>query len=205
MPLVAFRLKPVCRGTQILTMKNALVCLTALLIGSASVTSLHGNDSAKIREGMSKLAPLVGKWDATVKFYDPDGTITEEVGTDSISFVLDGSYLECELERHNKENPKRSNSLISFITFNPALNQYDTTYFYRGSALRVTETGAYDSATREFRTQAFIPLEDGVHDENVRTITSLKDPEKIVHTHFSKRSNETCERVDLMMTLTRTH
>ena len=186
-------------------MKNTLVCLTALLIGSASVTSLHGNDSAKIREGMTKLAPLVGKWDATVKFYDPDGTVTEEVGTDSISFVLDGSYLECELERHNKENPKRSNSLISFITFNPALNQYDTTYFYRGSALRVTETGAYDSATSEFRTRAFIPLEDGVHDENVRTITSLKDPEKIVHTHFSKRSNETCERVDLMMTLTRTH
>jgi hypothetical protein len=67
----------------------------------------------------------------------------------------------------------------------------------------VTETGEYDEATQEFWTRGFIPLEDGVNDETVRTITSLKDPNKIVYTHYSTRSPaETCQRIDVEMILT---
>ncbi len=69
--------------------------------------------------------------------------------------------------------------------------------------VKVTETGEYDEATRDFRTRGFIPLEDGVNDETVRSITSLKDPNKIIYTHYSMRSPaETCQRMDLEMVLT---
>jgi hypothetical protein len=156
----------------------------------------------KIRAGMSKVAPLIGKWRAAANFYDSEG-VTEEVGTYSISSVLDDTYLQWEVELHNKENPKRRHSFIIFVTFNPMSNQYDSTYFYSRWALRVTETGEYDDAAKEFRTRAFIPLEDGVHDENVRTITSLKDPNKVVYKHYSRYSHEKAERLNLEITLTR--
>src|ERR1700730_8753532 len=72
----------------------------------------------KIRAGMSKLAPLVGKWHAKWWFHDKDG-VTEEVGSHSISWVLDGTYLQIEVERHHKDNPERRFSHLNFITFNP--------------------------------------------------------------------------------------
>lgn len=47
---------------------------------------------------------------------------------------------------------------------------------------------------------------DGVNDETVRTITALKDPNKVVHRHDSRRSPmETCERMDVEIILTRTY
>ncbi len=105
--------------------------------------------------------------------------------------------------KDSKQDPKRYRKLTSFVTFNPRSNQYDSTYFYNRSALRVTETGDFDEATKEFRTKGFIPLEDGVNDETVRTITSLKDPTKILYKHYSRRSpKETCERMDLEIVLT---
>ena len=83
------------------------------------------------------------------------------------------------------------------------MQQYDSTYLYTRWAIRVTETGEYDAATRQFRTKAFIPKEDGVHDENVHTVTDLKDPNKIVYTHFSRYDNQSTERMDVEITLTR--
>jgi hypothetical protein len=68
----------------------------------------------------------------------------------------------------------------------------------------VTETEEYDDdGAQEFRTRAFIPLEDGVHDESVRTITSLKDPDRVVYRHYSRYSHEEAERLNLEITLTR--
>jgi hypothetical protein len=189
---------PIMRTTMIcIAFSIALICAAPL--GTARADEIQ---YPKIRAGMSKLAPLVGKWRAAAKFYDSDG-VTEEVGAYSISSVLDDTYLQWEVELHHKENPKRSHSFIIYVTFNPMSNQYDSTYFYSRWALRVTETGEYDDATQEFRTKAFIPLEDGVHDENVRTTTSLKDPDKIVYKHYSRYSHEQAERLNLEITLTR--
>ena len=77
------------------------------------------------------------------------------------------------------------------------------THFYNGSSLRVTATGEYDEATHQLRTKAFIPLEDGVRDENVRAIIDLSDRNRIVYTHFSRFNDESAERLDLAIVLTR--
>ena len=173
----------------------ALICMPTALADEA--------EYQKIRLQMNKLAPLIGKWNVEVTFHDKDSE-TEEVGTWSVTSVLDGTYLEFQTERHLKDNPKRSAKVIWYTTFNPRSNQYETTYFYNRWALRVTETGEYDEGTQEFRTRGFIPLEDGVNDETVRSTTSLNDPNKIVYTHYSMRSPaETCQRIDLEMVLTR--
>jgi hypothetical protein len=158
----------------------------------------------KIREGMKNLSPLIGTWDSVWKFHDKSG-VSVDVGTSSVTSVLDDTYLQWHVEHHSKEDPKHSRSFIIYTTFDPRSSRYDQTYFYSRSALRVTETGVYDDQAREFRTTAFIPLEDGIHDENVRTIISLKDPNKIVYTHYSRYNNETIERMDLEVTLTRSH
>jgi hypothetical protein len=152
---------------------------------------------------MNKLAPLVGKWNVAVRFHGQDGVTTEQVGIWSVSSILDDTYLEFQTERHRKDNSTPSRQVLFFVTFNPRSNQYDITYFYNRSALRVTETGEFDDATQEFRTRGFIPLEDGVNDEMVRATTSLKDPSRIVYKHYSIRSpKETAQRLDVEMILT---
>ena len=185
-------------------MRKALNSVVALVcIGLAAPLSADEAEYIQIREGMKKLAPLVGQWRAAVTFHDEDG-VTREEGTYKVSSILDDTYLELEVERHRPDNPQRSHKMLTFITFNPQSKEYDTTFFYSQWAMRVTETGVFDDASHEFRTKAFIPLEDGVNDETVRTITSLKDPGRIVHRHYSRRSpKETCEHMDLEIVLTR--
>ena len=159
-------------------------------------------DYAKIREGMSKLVPLVGKWSAVALFHDGD-KVTENDGTWEIRWALEDTYLEYRVTMHRKGDPSHHNGFITYVTYNPRTQQYDVTYFFTRSAIRVTETGVYDEKTKQFRTQALIPLEDGIHDENVRSINDLSDPNKIVHTHYSRYSNEAAERMQVQFTLTR--
>jgi Protein of unknown function (DUF1579) len=177
--------------------------LLSVTIGSLIAAHAQQDQYPKIREGMSKLAPLVGKWNAIALFHDDDGSVTENDGTFTIAWALDETYLEYRVELHRKGDPTHHHSFITYVTFNPKTGQYDRTFFYSRSALRVTETGEYDAATHEFRTKCFIPLEDGVNDENVRTITNLKDPNRIVHTHYSRYNNQAVERMDVEFTLTR--
>lgn len=81
--------------------------------------------------------------------------------------------------------------------------RYDGTYFYSRWALQVTEAGEYDAAAHEFRTVAFIPKEDGVHDESVHSIMRLIDRNRIEYQHFSRHSDEAVERMDVSFALTR--
>src|SRR5260221_10745016 len=96
------------------------VISTAALIGLTLVARAHADEAEyqKIRQGMRKLAPLAGKWNAEWRFHDGEG-VTEDVGTHTISFVLDDTYPEFQWEHHNKQDPKRYRKLISFVTFNP--------------------------------------------------------------------------------------
>jgi hypothetical protein len=145
---------------------------------------------------------MVGNWSTIWKFHR-DGEIIERVGTDSITVVLDRTYLEWKIERHPKDAPERSQTSLIFTTFDPRSNEYVMTHFYKGSSLRVTANGGYDEASHQLRAKAFIPLEDGVRDENVRTIIDLSDRNRIVYTHFSRFNNEASERMDLEIILTR--
>ena len=177
--------------------------ILAALFWTRSAARADEAEYQRIRQQMSKLAPLVGKWNVAATFHRKDG-VTEQVGTWSVSSILDDTYLEFQTERHTKDTPNRSAKVFWYITFNPKTNQYEITYFYnRWASQRVTETGEYDDPAREFKTRGYIPLEDGVNDETVRAIFSLKDPNKIVYTHYSMRSPaETCQRIDLEMVLT---
>jgi hypothetical protein len=61
----------------------------------------------RIRQQMSKLAPLVGNRNVAATFHRKDGVI-EQIGTWLVSFILDDTYLEFQTERHTKDTPKRS-------------------------------------------------------------------------------------------------
>jgi hypothetical protein len=181
-----------------------LAALIVLVVASTlpAYADDPAGDFARIHEGMSKLAPMVGKWRATAIFHDGD-KLTENDGTYNIEWALEDTYLECHVESHRKDNPSHHHSFVIYITYNPASQHYDVTYLYSRWARRVTETGDYDADKQEFKTQAFIPQEDGVRDENVHTVTALKDPDKIVYTHYSRYANESTERMDVVITLTR--
>jgi hypothetical protein len=184
-------------------MKKTSLYIVALVLSAFIIECPALDDEhQKSIDGVAKLARLVGKWYAVARFHDKD-RIIENVGTYTIAYVLDHTYLQWEVELHNKDNPKRSQSWVIFTTFNPATNQYNQTYFYSNWAQRVTESGEYDDATKEYKTSALVPLEDGVHDESVRTVTSLKEPDRITYTHFSRYSNENAERMNVDITLTR--
>jgi hypothetical protein len=186
----------------------SLCALCLISLGLATSTRGQTGDEAaryaKIRDGLKKLLPLVDKWDVAVTFHALDGTVHEEVGTWNVSSVVDDTYLEFKTERHLKDNPKRHRLVLFYITFNPRSNQYDVTFFYNWSALRVTLRGEFDDATQELKTRGYIPQEDGINDETVDEIFSLKDPKRIVYKHYSMRSpRETAERLDVEMILTR--
>jgi Protein of unknown function (DUF1579) len=156
----------------------------------------------QIEQALAKLQPMVGSWSTLWKFHR-DAEIIERVGTDSISAVLGQTYFEWQIERHPKEDPARSQTSVIYTTFDPRLRQYVMTHFYKGSSLRVTATGDYDEASHQLRTKAFIPLEDGVRDENVRAIIDLSKRDRVVYTHFSRFNDESAERMDLEIVLTR--
>jgi hypothetical protein len=183
----------------------SIVLPIVLIMSISAATRVFADEPeySKIREGMKKLLPLIGKWDVAVAFYDPDGTITNEVGTWNVSSVLDDTYLEFQTERHLKDNPKRHRLVLFYVTFNPRSNRYDITFFYNWSALRVIIRGEFDDGTQEFRTRGYIPAEDSVNDETVSETFSLKDHKRIVYKHYSMRSpRETAQRLDVEMILT---
>jgi hypothetical protein len=179
-----------------------LFALAALLFRAPLVADSRAGDTQSILRNMDYLKPLIGTWNAVVRFHDRDGSITEEAGTYRISSVLDGAYLQQEVEFRANDNPSRHHSFLVFITYNPVTKKYDSTYLYSRSALRVTETGEYDEKTKEYRTTALVPLEDGTRDENVRTITKLGSDNKIEYLHYSRYNNERAERLDLDVSMT---
>jgi len=176
----------------------------AALILAATVAPAYADQAeySKIREGMKKLSPLIGHWKAIARFHDGD-TVMEEPGSYDVSSVLEDTYLEWKVELHRQDDPKRSTQFMILTTFNPRTNHYDQTYFYNRWALRVTESGEFDDSAHEYLTSAYIPLEDDFHDEIVRTITSLRDPDRIVYTHFSRYGQQKAERMNVEITLTR--
>jgi Protein of unknown function (DUF1579) len=184
--------------------KKSLFITTLILSLSLFALDCHAqeNDHQATIAGIAKLAPLIGKWHAIARFHD-NGSVHENVGTYTISYTLDNTYLRWEIELHSKDDPKRSQSFVIYTTFNPATKQYNQTYFYSNWAQRVTETGEFDDETKEYKTSALVPLEDGKHDESVRTITNLKDPDRITYVHFSRYNNENAERMNVDITLTR--
>lgn len=186
-------------------MKHAFLVAAAAfatvgLTGPACADERH---YLQMRGGMSKLAPLTGTWDAIWRFYDKNGALTLARGVYTISFVLDGAYLEWKGEHERKGYVPKTYAFIIFTTFNSDANRYEQIYFYNDWPQRVFETGAFDDRRQEFRTSAFIPREDGIHDEHVRTVLSLKGPSQMVYTHYSRYSNESRERTNLVITLTR--
>lgn len=186
-------------------MPRRAFCLFTVLLLAAAVASAQQDpaaDYAKIREGLDELAPFVGDWSAVAKFHRDSGVVEQE-GIYHIDWALEQTYLQFTVELHRKEDPSRHHGFVIYLTYNPASKRYESTYFYTRWALRVTETGMYDAASHQFRTSAFVPREDGVHDEHVRTITDFSNPDRIVYTHYSRYSNEKTERKDLEIILTR--
>jgi len=96
---------------------------------------------------MTKLTPLVGTWNAAVTFYDQDG-VTEEVGTWSVSSVLDDPCLEFQRERHIKNNP-RSTTRSSFTLHSTLAARGGTTQNARArTGCAATKSGCYPEASR---------------------------------------------------------
>jgi Protein of unknown function (DUF1579) len=157
----------------------------------------------QMRNGMRKFAPLVGTWNAKWTFYDKDGSVTVLRGAYVISYVLDGAYLEWKGNHERKGRLPKTYAFIILTTFNPDSRQYEETYFYNNWPQRVVEIGIFDAKRREFRTHTLVPREDGIHDEHVRTILSIKGPNKMAYKHYSRYSNEVRERLNLVITLTR--
>jgi hypothetical protein len=150
-----------------------------------------------VKAKMRELAGFVGTWDARTTFHGRNGTPdSHEVGTYTISWALDSTYLQWTISLGRR-------SMLILLTYNPVSARYEQTYFYNGSALRVFETAEYDSVAREFRTVAFIPREDGVRDEHVHTTTKFLADTAIIHEHFSRYSDQSTERNDFSATLRR--
>jgi hypothetical protein len=175
----------------------------ALLLGAVSTAAAQAENANTIREHMDHLRPFVGSWSATYEFHEKDGTTLVEPGTWTVSWVLDETYLQVQAAYHRREDPSRHHAYINYITYDPVTKKYVLTFFYARSAIRVTEDGVFDEQTKELRTSALIPLEDGKRDEHVRNIYKLAGTDAPINFHYSQYSDEPSERLQLIIKLRR--
>jgi hypothetical protein len=182
--------------------RPVFISLLLALITTSSAAQNRAKASL-IREKMRALRPFVGSWSAATVFHERQLGVaeTKEVGTYAISFVLDSTYLKWEILLRRTDNG-RVRSMMILLTYNPDSVRYEGNYFYNGSPLKVFEVGEYNSAREQLRTTAFIPREDGIRDENVRTVTTV-DPTRIVYEHYSRHSDEPAEWNDFSAVLRR--
>lgn|GEM_PF-6147139 len=159
---------------------------------------------ALTREKIKLLQPFAGNWSAEVKLHARDGRTFYESGTYQVSWILDSTYLQWHAYLNSKSNSKRIRNFMILMTYNPDSANYENLYIYRGSPMKVFEKGNFDPANMQYITTAFIPLEDGVHDEHVRTITKISgDHNHISYVHYSRYSNESAEILDFEAELKR--
>lgn len=178
--------------------------LILILCASRSAGGASAGDAKAILEHMEHLQPLVGTWVADYEFHNPDGTIDiVEPGSVKVSWVMDNSYLQIQTEHHRPNDPSHHWTYFTFITYDPVSAKYVCTFFYGGWSTRVTEDGIFDSQSNELRTIGIVPLEDGKRDEHVRNIYRLTStaPPSIIH--YSRYTDETAERMDLVIKLRR--
>jgi uncharacterized protein DUF1579 len=175
----------------------------ALLLGAVSTAAAQAENANAIREHMDHLRPLVGSWSADYEFHEKDGTTLVEPGAVTVSWVLDDTYLQVQAEHHRREDPSRHHMYITYITYDPVTKKYVCTFFFGRSAIRVTEDGVFDEQTKELRTSALIPLEDGKRDEHVRNIYKLAGTDSPINFHYSQYSDEPSERLQLVIRLRR--
>ena len=167
--------------------------------------SAQNRDTASIiKQRMREVATFAGSWRATTAFHNREGQAPEyrEAGTYEISWILDSTYLRWDISLHGPLTGQER-SMVIMMTYNPDSLRYEVTYFYSGSPLRVFEAGEYDTTRKEFRTRAFIPREDGIRDENVRTISRITTANDILYEHYSRYSDEGAERNDFTAVLHR--
>lgn len=172
-----------------------------LLLGAVGTAAAQAENANVIREHMDHLRPFVGSWVATYEFHEKDGTTVVEPGTWTVSWVLDDTYLQVQAAYHRRDDPTRHRAYINYITYDPVVKKYVLTFFYARSAIRVTEAGVFDEQTKELRTSALIPLEDGKRDERVRNIYKLAGTDSPINFHYSQYSDEPSERLQLVIKL----
>jgi len=175
----------------------------ALLLGAISAAEAQADSVNLIREHMEHLRPFVGNWTADYEFHEKDGTTRINPGTWTVSRVLDDTYLQVQAAYHRREDPSRHHGYILYLTYDPVAKKYVCTFFFERDVLRVTEDGVFDEQTKELRTSALIPLEDGKRDEHVRNIYKLANPDTLVNLHYSQYNDEPTERLQLIITLRR--
>jgi hypothetical protein len=157
-------------------------------------------DFATVSAKMKHLEPLLGDWTADVQFIGKDGKISHREGTYSIRYTLDQTYQQWDITFRNPQTGN-AQSMLLMITFNPVTGKYDLTYFYSRYAPQVREVGEFDTKTNEFRTTAFIPREDGVRDEHIRTVTRISA--KPEYLHYNRYSDEKEERLGVRIIMER--
>src|SRR5579864_3493640 len=165
----------------------------ALLLGAVSTVPAQTDNVNVIREHMEHLRPFVGSWNADYEFHEKDGSIRINPGTWTVSRVLDDTYLQVQAAYHRREDPSRHHGYILYLTYDPVAKKYVCTFFFERDVLRVTEDGVFDEQTKELRTSALIPLEDGKRDEHVRNIYKLENPESVTNLHYSRYNDEPTE------------
>ena len=176
--------------------------VTLLLLINCSSSGQFQNSI--LRQKIKLLQPFEGSWTAEVKLHARNGTIIEETGIYKISWVLDGTYLQWHAFLRDKKDTNKIRNFIIMTTYNPDSVRYENLYLYRASPMKVFETGVYDAESREYKTAAFIPLEDGFRDEYVRTITRIvSDSNRISYIHYSRYKDEKEEILDFEANLTR--
>jgi hypothetical protein len=160
-----------------------------------------------VKEKMKELSFFCGKWKASAVFHSREVGVPgyTESGTYNISWALDSTYLKWEIEFQDTSKPKTGMKrfMLILMTYNALTETYEQHSFQNSSTFRVFETGDLDKIHNEFRTVAFFPMEDGIRDENVRSVTIVKPPEEIIYEHYSRYSDELEERNDFSVRLYR--
>jgi hypothetical protein len=160
-------------------------------------------DIQQIFAHMAKLKRMIGHWRATIDYHNRDGSVEKRGGDYDIRPVLEGTYLQSNVTIYRLNDPAKRHGFITMTTYNPQTRKFDGTFFYTKWALRVTEAGTFDDGKQELAVDAFVPKEDGVHDETVHSLTRFNRNGTIEYWHWSRYDNEKTPLMNFHAILTR--
>ena len=159
------------------------------------VKATHAQTKADtIKLKMKKLQSFIGIWEANTTFHHRDGKTNEEIGTYTISWALDSTYQQWNLELENETSQKKR-FLMMLVTYNTDSSRYEVNYFYNGSPTRVFETGTVTDRY-EFLTSALLSFSDGKEKEHIRTVTRMTSANTMEYELFSRIGHDQTERRD---------
>ena len=163
------------------TMIVLRICVFGAVVAAMTAAgSLAGAPAPRVDPEHARLTALAGTWDVEMTFkLRPDGQAIPTKGTSTIRTLLGGLFIEEKIEGELNGTPFTT---LAWTGYNTGTKQYEATRIASTNTARITETGHYDDAARQFELTADYSLAGDTWRQ--RTVIQLMSADSMIATSY---------------------